>query len=127
MGLASPWWPEEDDVLFRLDEVEGAEVGDDVPADRALVVVVEVLEGLAGRQPGGPDPGLAAMALAGRDLALETGREILLVALGVSPGPLGQPGGGVEERRCLQGPAEVGEVGGRLCPGIHETASTRRS
>jgi hypothetical protein len=68
VGLARPGRPQEHDVLLRLHEVERPEVGDDLSADRALVVVVEVLHGLAGREPGGTDPGLAAVALAGATL-----------------------------------------------------------
>ena len=46
------------------------EMGDDVFADAALMVEVEVLEGFAGRKPGGADAGLAAVGLAGRHLPI---------------------------------------------------------
>ena len=46
---------QEHDVVFAGDEVEGAEVGDGVAFQRALVVVVELLEGLAGGEAGGTD------------------------------------------------------------------------
>ena len=69
MGLAGPGRSEEDDVVFGLDEVEGAEMGDDVSFEGALVVEVEVLEGFAGGEAGGANADLAAVGLAGRHLA----------------------------------------------------------
>ena len=66
---------------------------------RALVVEVEVLEGLAGREAGGPDAGLAAVVLAGRHLPLEAGGQELLVAPALGPGPLGQALDGGQQRR----------------------------
>jgi hypothetical protein len=45
---------------------------------------------LAGREAGGAHPGLSAMGLAGRDLALQAGGQELLVAPGLGAGPLGQ-------------------------------------
>jgi hypothetical protein len=58
--LAGAGRPEEDGIGAGFDEVEGAEVGDDVLADAALVVEVEVLEGLSRREAGGGDAGLAS-------------------------------------------------------------------
>lgn len=49
MGLASAGGPEEHDVLSGFDEVERAEMRDDVAFEGALVVEVELLERLAGR------------------------------------------------------------------------------
>ncbi len=79
VGLAGAGRAEEHDVVAGVDEVEGAEVGDHVALEGALVVEVEVLEGLAGREPGGADADLTAVGLAGRDLAFEAGGEELLV------------------------------------------------
>ena len=56
----------------------------------------------AGRKPRGADPAFAAVALAGGDLALQTGDEELLVRPGLRPGPLCQPGHGLAQRGCLQ-------------------------
>jgi hypothetical protein len=39
---------EEHDVVFRGDEVEGAQVGDDLAFEGPLMVEVEVLQGFAG-------------------------------------------------------------------------------
>ena len=77
----------------------------------ALVVEVEVLEGLAGREAGGADADLAAVVLAGGDLAFEAGGEELLVGPALGAGPFGEPFDGAGQRRRLQRPAQVGEVG----------------
>jgi hypothetical protein len=50
-------------VLPRCDEVEGAEVGDGVAFEAAGVVEVELLEALAGREPGSPDAAFPAVGL----------------------------------------------------------------
>ena len=60
---------------------------------------------LAGREPGGADAALAAVGLAGGDLALQAGGEELLVGPGLGPGPLGQP---VDRRRAASGPSTPG-------------------
>ena len=80
----------------------------------SLVVVVEVLQGLAGGEPGGPDAALPAVGLPGGHLALQAGGQELLVAPGLGPGPLGQPGHRVAQRRGLQRPGQVGELGGQV-------------
>ena len=64
---------------------------DGLPAQAAGVVEVELFQRLAGREPGGPDPALAAVGLAGGDLALQAGDEELLMGPVLSPGPLGEP------------------------------------
>ena len=45
---------------------QGAEVGDQVTSQAAGVVEVEVLQRCVGREPGGFDPALAAVGVAGR-------------------------------------------------------------
>ena len=55
VGLAGAGRAEEHDVVAGGDEVEGAEVGDDVTLEGALVVAVELVEALAGREAGGAD------------------------------------------------------------------------
>ena len=57
---------------------------------RSLVLEVEVLDRLAGREPGGADADLAAVGLAGSHLAFQAGGQELLVAPGLGSGPLGQ-------------------------------------
>ena len=102
VGLAGAGRAEEHGVGSGLDEVERTEVGDDLAADAALVVEVEVLEGLSGRETGRADAGLAAVGLAGGHLPLQTGGQELLVAPGLGPGPLGEAVDGL--RRAATGP-----------------------
>jgi hypothetical protein len=47
VGLAGAGRTEEHDVLAGFDEVEGAEMGDDIAFEGSLVVEVELLEGLS--------------------------------------------------------------------------------
>ena len=79
VGLAGAGRTQEDDVVAGGDEVQGAEVGDQVALEGALVVKVELLEGLAGREAGGADADLTAVGLAGGDFAFEAGGEELVV------------------------------------------------
>ena len=71
MGLAGSGWSEEHDVGAFGDEVEGAEVRDEVTFEGALEAVVEVLECLAGGEAGGANAALAAVVLSGGDFAFE--------------------------------------------------------
>jgi hypothetical protein len=91
VGLAGSGRAEEDHVLLAGDEVQGAQVGDQVAFEAAGVVEVELLQGLAGREPGGADPALTAVGLPGGDLALQARGQELLVGPGLGPGPVGQP------------------------------------
>ena len=77
-------------------------MGDHVTFEGALVVEVELLEGLAGREPGGADADLAAVVLAGGDLAFEAGGEELLVGPALGAGSFGEPFDGLGQRRRLQ-------------------------
>jgi hypothetical protein len=92
VGLAGPRRTEEHHVLAGGDEVQGAQVRDGVALEAAGVVVVELLQALAGREAGGADAALAAVGLAGGDLALQAGGQELLMGPGLGAGPLGQPG-----------------------------------
>jgi hypothetical protein len=104
--------PEEDHVLLRGGEVEGAQVGDGLAFEAAGVVEVELFQRFAGREPGGPDPALAAVGLAGGDLALQAGGQELLMSSGLGPGPVGQPGHRFAQRRGFQRPGEERDLGG---------------
>jgi hypothetical protein len=73
VGLAGPRRAEEDDVVAGGDEVQGAQVRDDVALQAAGVVVVELLQALARGEPRGADAPLAAVGLSGGDLALQAG------------------------------------------------------
>ena len=118
---------EEHHVVPGLDEVQGTQVGDDLSAQRALVVEVELLQGRAGPEAGGPDADLAAVGLPSGHLPLQAGGQELLVAPPVDPGPLAQPLNRVGQRRGLEGPAQVAQVGGRLGLGRHHATSLMRS
>jgi hypothetical protein len=94
-----------------------------------LVVVVEVLEGLAGREPGGADAALAAVVLAGGDLAFEAGGQELFMAPAVGAGPFGEPVDRRRQRRCLERPAQERQVrrwlAGGAAGGHHATPKAR--
>jgi hypothetical protein len=85
-------------------------VSDDLPADARLMLEVEVLEGLAGRQVSGSDATLAAMALTGRDLALQAGDQIRLVGPGFRSRPIAQTACGIGEAWGFERPAQVCEI-----------------
>ena len=99
VGLAGAGWSEEHDVVFGGDEVQGAQVGDEVAFEAAGVVEVELLDRLAGGEPGGADAALAAVGLPRGDLALQAGDEELLMGPGLGAGPFGQPGHRLAQRR----------------------------
>ena len=71
MGLAGAGRSEHDHVLFGVQEVELPEVLDHRFLDRALEGEVELLKCFAGWEPSGPDPALAAVAVASGDLGDE--------------------------------------------------------
>ena len=88
--LPVPGGPRNTTFSLASTKSRAPEVGDDVALQAALVVEVELLEGLSGREAGRPDADLAAVGLAGGHLALETGGQELLVGPALGPGPLGQ-------------------------------------
>ena len=102
MGLAGSGRAEEHHVVFGGDEVQGAQVGDQVTFESAGVVEVELLQRLSCREPGGPDAAFTAVGFAGGDFALQTRRQELLVRPGLGAGPLGQPGHRFAQGRRLQ-------------------------
>ena len=69
---------EEHHVVLGDHEVQGPQVGDGLAFEAAGVVVVEVLQGLAGREPGGADAAFPAVGFPGGDLALQGGDQELL-------------------------------------------------
>ena len=82
--------------------------------EAAGVLEVEVLQRLAGGEAGGADAALAAVGLAGGDLALQARDQELLVGPGLLAGPLGQPGDRLAQRGCLQGAGQERQLGGDL-------------
>jgi hypothetical protein len=75
------------------------------------VVEVELLQGLAGREPRGPDPAFPAVAFAGSDLALQAGDQELLMGPVLGAGSLGEPPGCLAQAGCLQRPGREGDLG----------------
>jgi hypothetical protein len=70
VALACSRWAQKHCVGASLDEVESAEMGDDVLSDAALVIEVKVLQGLSRRETGRGDAVLTAVGLAGGHLSL---------------------------------------------------------
>src|SRR5947209_20507292 len=89
VGLTGARWPEEDDVVLRGDEVQGAQVGDDLAFEAAGVVEVEFLQALAGGEAGGADAAFPAVGLPGGDFPLQASHQVLLVCPGLRASPLG--------------------------------------
>ena len=117
VGLAGAGRAEEHHVLLAGDEVQRAEVGDQVSLQAAGVVEVELLQRLAGREPGGADPALTAVGLPGGDLALQAGDEELLVGPGLRPGPFGEPVDGLAQRRRFQRSGQERDLGADVLAG----------
>ncbi len=117
VGLAGAGWAEEDHVLLGDHEVQGAEVGDQVALESAGVVEVELLQALAGGEPGGADPALTAVGLPRGDLALQASHEELLMGPGLRPGPFGQPRDGLAQGGRLQSPGQEGDLAGEVALG----------
>ena len=82
------------------------------------MVEVELLQALAGREPGGADAALAAVGLPGGDLALQAGDQELLVRPGLRAGPFGQPRHRLAQRRRLQRPGQERHLGGQVPAGL---------
>ena len=77
------------------------------------MVKVELLQGLARGEAGGADAALAAMALAGGDLALQAGDEELLRPR-LRPGAFGQPGDRLAQRGRLLHPGQERDLGANI-------------
>ena len=125
-----PGGPRNTTLSLAGDEVQGAQVRDQVAFQAAGVVEVELLQALAGGEPGGADAALAAVGFAGGDLALQAGDQELLMGPGLAPGPVGQPGhrlaqgGGLQrpgQERDLGGQVPRGRAGGAAAAGHHAT------
>src|SRR6266508_701446 len=114
VGLAGPWWAEEDHILPCGDEVQRAEVGDLVAFQGSGVVIVELLQRLAGREACLADAALAAVGLSGGDLALQAGGQELLVGPALGAGAFGQAAGGLPQAGGLERAGEEGELGGQI-------------
>jgi hypothetical protein len=114
MGLPGSGWAEEDHVLLAGDKVQGAQVQDQVAFQSAGVVEVELLKGLAAREPGGADPAFAAVRVSGGNLALQAGGQELLMRPGLGPRPLSQPCRAVAQGRRFQRPGQERDLARRV-------------
>ena len=83
----------------------------------AGVVEVEVLQALAGGEPGGADATLTAVGFAGGDLTLQAGGEELFMGPGLIAGTLGQPRDGFAQRGRLQRAGEELQLTGDVAAG----------
>jgi hypothetical protein len=63
VGFAGARRAKEQDVVAGGDEVQGAQMGDQLALESSGVVEVEVLQALAAGEPGGADAALTAVAL----------------------------------------------------------------
>ena len=80
----------------------------------AGVVEVELLEALAGREPGGADTAFPAVAVAGGYLPLQAGDQELFMGPGLGPGPVGQPRHRVPQRGRFERPGQERHLGGDI-------------
>jgi hypothetical protein len=94
-----------------VQEVELPEILDHLLLHRALEGEVELLERLAGREAGGLDPALAAVALARGDLGRQQRLAEALVAPVLLARPLGELRQGAGGGRRLELAEQVGELG----------------
>src|SRR4029078_9047654 len=83
VGLAGPWRSEEDDGVLVGDEVPRAQVRDEVAFKAPGVVKVELLQRLAGGEPGCADPSLTTVGLPGSHLTLQAGGQELFMGPGL--------------------------------------------
>ena len=88
--LPVPGGPSRITFSLAVQEVELAEVLDHRLLHRALEGEVELLQRFAGGEPGGLDPALTAVAVAGGDLGAEQHLGEALIAPGLLPGPVSE-------------------------------------
>jgi hypothetical protein len=120
VGLAGPWGPEQDDVLFAGEEVELAEVLDQRLLDRALEGEVELLERLAGGEPRGLDAALAAVRFARAVLGRQQRFSEAFIAPVLGAGALGEFG----QRPCGGRRFERPEQMCELAAGVHAISAS---
>ena len=117
--LAGAGRPEQDHVLAGVQEVQLAEMLDDGLLDAALEGEVELLQRLAGREAGGLDAALAAVAVAGGDLGGEQRLGEALIAPLLLAGAVGQHRQRARRGRRLQRSEQVRQLrGGSAHAGI---------
>ena len=80
----------------------------------AGVAEVELLQALAGWEPGRADAAFPAVRFAGGNFPLQAGDQEFLMGPGLGVGPLGEPAGRLAQRQGLQRPGEEGDLGGQV-------------
>src|SRR4051794_14489896 len=118
MGLAGARRAEQDDVLAAGEEIELAQVQDAVAADRGLEGEVELLQRLAGGEPRGLDPALAAVAVAAVEPGLEQRGGERLERPVFGAGAVGELRQRSRGGRRLHGPEQMRELGRRATHAI---------
>ncbi len=112
-GFAGSWRAEQDHVLAGVEKVELPEVLDHGLLHVALEGEIELLQRLAGREPGRLDPSLATVALPRVDLSAKEDLGEPLIGPGLLAGAVREhrqrSGGG----RGFQGAEQVRELSGR--------------
>ena len=128
VGLAGAGRAEEHHVLFARRRSPGCPGGRSVSRLRPRAwSKSNSSKRLAGREPGGADPALAAVGLAGGDLALQAGDQELLMRPGLGPGSFGQPGHRLAQGRRLQRPGQERDLGGQIPAAVLVRSSRRPS
>ena len=82
--------------------------------EAAGMLEVELLQRLPGREPGRPDPPLAAVVHPGPTSTLQARGQELLVRPILAPGPVGQPVDRVPQRRRFQRPGQESDLVDRV-------------
>jgi hypothetical protein len=99
--LNSSGWAGQHDVAGLGEESAGGQ-GRDLLADGALGVEVEVLEGFAGGEGGGPDRQLGAGGAAGGDFPFQDGGQVVLMRPARVAGLRREPGRRLGDARRLE-------------------------
>jgi len=112
--LPVPGGPRNTTLSRAAAKIEGAQVRDHLTFEAAGMVEVELLQALAGGEPGGADAALPAVGLPGGDLPLQARGQELLMGPGLGAGPLGETGHRFAQRGRLERPGEEGDLGGSV-------------
>ncbi len=117
VGFPGPGRAQENGVLLARDEVQGTQVGELLARQAAQMGDVEFLQGLDRGEVRGADAALAAVGLAGGDLALQDRDQVLGVGPVLGSCALGQALSGVQQDRGFHRARVEGQVGGGLLGG----------
>ena len=127
VGFPGPGWAEEDHILAFGEEHAGAEVGDQIPVGRRLVVEVEVLKRLVSGEPGRFDPQAGAGGFPFGDLFRQDRSKVFLMRPASVAGLVTEATERITDAGCAQGAGVVLDLRRRFTrrrPGHDATAST---